>query len=192
MTNASRHNCCPSPKLDPSLSTPLIAENSSFHGGHLLVSISGSVSVGSGHQAIALENLALRRQLAAFQRKRKRPILTKWDRMFWIGLSRLWAGWKGALVVVQPETVLRWQRARFRRYWAALSRLKSRPPGRPALAQEVRRLIFQMATANPTWGAPRIHGELKMLGIVVSERTVSRVLRTVPRPNARFSRAMAC
>jgi len=104
---------------------------------------------GSGHQAIALENLALRRQLAAFRRKRKRPVLTELDRLFWIGLSRVWAGWKGAPVMVQPETVLRWQRDRFRRYWAALSKSKDRPRGRPARAQEVRRLILQMATANP-------------------------------------------
>jgi transposase InsO family protein len=137
---------------------------------------------GSGHQAVALENLALRRQLAAFRRKRRRPTLTEWDRLFWVGLSRVWAGWKGALVVVQPATVLRWQRDRFRRYWAALSKSTDRPRGRPALAQAVRKLILQMANANPLWRAPRIHGELKMLGIVVSERTVSRVLRSVPRP----------
>src|SRR5690348_17310384 len=92
--------------------------------------------VGSGHQAIALENLALRRQLAAFRRKRKRPVLTEWDHWFWIGLSRIWIGWKGALVVVQPDTVLRWQRDRFRRHWAALSRSNDRPRGRPAVAQE--------------------------------------------------------
>ena len=138
--------------------------------------------LGSGHQAIALENLALRRQLAAFRRKRRRPILTECDRLFWIGLSRVWTGWKGALVVVQPETVLRWQRDRFRRSWAALSKSHGRPRGRPALAPEIRRLILQMAGANPLWRAPRIHGELKMLGIVVSERTVSRLLRTIPRP----------
>lgn len=137
---------------------------------------------GSGHQAIALENLALRRQLAAFRRKRKRSILTEWDRLFWIGLSRVWTGWRGALVVVQPETVLRWQRDRFRRHWAALSKSHNRPRGRPALAPEIRRLILQMAAANLLWRAPRIHGELKILGIVVSERTVSRVLRSVPRP----------
>ena len=60
--------------------------------------------LGSGHQAVALENLVLRRQLAALRRKRRRPILTEWDRLFWIGLARVWAGSKGALVVVQPDT----------------------------------------------------------------------------------------
>jgi hypothetical protein len=123
---------------------------------------------GTGHQVLALENLlALRRQLAAFRRKRKRPILTEWDRLFWIGLSRVGTGWESALVVVQPETVLRWQRDRFRRYWARLSKSNDQPRGRLALPEDVRRLILQMATANPLWRAPRIHGELKMLGIVV-------------------------
>ena len=77
---------------------------------------------------------------------------------------------------------MRWQRDRFRRFWARLSRVNGRRGGRPAVAQEVRRLILQIAKANPLWRAPRIHGELKMLGIVVSEGTVSRVLRTIPRP----------
>jgi putative transposase len=138
--------------------------------------------LGSGHQAVVLENLALRRQLAAFQRKRERPKLTEWDRLFWIGLSRLWAGWKGALVIVQPDTVLRWQRERFRRFWAAVSKSNDRRRGRPAVPQEIHRLILQIAAANPLWRAPRIHGELKMLGIAVSERTASRLLRSIPRP----------
>src|SRR5215467_6648799 len=136
----------------------------------------------SGQQALAVENLALRRQLAVYRRRCKRPLLNEWDRIFWIGLSRVWTGWRGALVFVQPDTVVRWQRDRFRRFWARLSRVNGRRGGRPALAQEVRRLILQIAKANPLWRAPRIHGELKMLGIVVSERTVSRVLRTIPHP----------
>ena len=108
-----------------------------------------------------------------------RPPLNEWDRLFWIGLSRVWTGWRGALVFVQPDTVVRWQRDRFRRFWARLSRVDGRRAGRPALAQEVRRLILQVAKANPLWRTPRIHGGLKMLGTVVSEGTVSRVLRTI-------------
>ena len=138
--------------------------------------------VGSGHQAVAIENLALRRQLAAYRRKRKRPLLTQCDRWFWIGLSSVWKNWRDALVFVQPDTVLRWQRDRFRRFWTRLSNPNGRRPGRPSITNDIRRLILQMAVANPLWRAPRIHGELQMLGIVVSERTVSRVLRTVPRP----------
>jgi transposase InsO family protein len=138
--------------------------------------------LGSGHQAVAVENLALRRQLAAYKRKRRRPVLTQWDRLFWVGLSRVWSSWRDALVFVQPDTVVRWQRERFRRFWAGLSRPKGGRRGRPAVASEIRRLIRQMAIANPLWRAPRIHGELQMLGITISERTVSRILRTVPGP----------
>jgi hypothetical protein len=141
--------------------------------------------LGSGHQAIAVENLALRLQLAAFQRKRKRPILTQMDRLFWAALSQVWSGWRSALVFVQPDTVVRWQRERFRRFWARLSQPKFGHRGRPAIAAEIRRLVLRMATANPLWRAPRIHSELKMLGIAISERTVSRILRssTTPFPN---------
>jgi hypothetical protein len=72
----------------------------------------------SGHQAVALENAALRLQLAAFQRKRKRPVLTTLDRVFWITLRRWWSGWRGPLFYVQADTVTHWQRERFRRFWA--------------------------------------------------------------------------
>ncbi len=138
--------------------------------------------LGSGHQAIAVENLALRLQLAAFKRKRKRPVLMQLDRLFWVGLSQFWNGWRGSLVFVRPDTVIRWQRDRFRRFWGRLSQPKRGRRGRPAVAAETRRLVLHIATANPPWRAPRIHGELKMLGIRVSERTVSRILRSVRRP----------
>src|ERR1700681_3567349 len=93
--------------------------------------------LGSGHQAIVVENLALRLQLAAFKRKRKRPGLTQWDRLFWVGMSRLWSGWRGTLVFVQPDTVLRWQRERFRKFWARLSQPKRGRQGRPCIAAEM-------------------------------------------------------
>ena len=136
----------------------------------------------SGHQAIAIENAALRVQIAAFQRKRKRPLLTTLDRLFWISLRSVWSDWRRPLLYVQPDTVVRWQRERFRKFWARLSKPQRRRRGRPATAAGLRRLIEQMAAANPLWRAPRIHGELKMLGIDISERTVSRFLRRVRRP----------
>jgi putative transposase len=136
----------------------------------------------SGHQAIAIENAALRLQLAAFQRKRKQPVLTTLDRVFWITLRRLWSGWRRPLLYVQADTVARWQRERFRRFWARRSKPHGRRRGRPATTVEIRRLIEQMVVANPLWRAPRIHGELKMLGIAISERTVSRILRGLRRP----------
>lgn len=137
----------------------------------------------SGQQSIAIENAALRLQLRAFQRTRRRPVLTTSDRLFWCALTKIWSGWREALMIVQPETVLRWQRERFRRFWARLSKPKKRR-GRPCVSAEIRRLILQVAKENPLWRAPRIHGELRMLGIAVSERTVSRILRTLPRPPA--------
>jgi hypothetical protein len=120
--------------------------------------------LGSGHQTVVVENLALRRQLAAYKRKRRRPVLTQWDRLFWVGLSRVWGCWRDALVFVQPDTVVRWQRERFHRFWARLSQPKAGRRGRPAVASGIRKLIQQMAIANPLWRAPRIHGEFEDAG----------------------------
>jgi hypothetical protein len=136
----------------------------------------------SGHQAVAIENAALRLQLAAFRRKRKRPVLTWFDRLFWVGLSGVWRNWRCPLLYVQADTVVRWQRERFRKFWARLSRVNRRHRGRLATAVEIRRLIEGMVESNPLWRAPRLHGELEMLGIEISERTVSRILRKLPRP----------
>src|SRR3954452_2186512 len=136
----------------------------------------------SGHQAVAIENAALRMQIAAFQRKRKRPLLTTLDRIFWVALRSVWSGWRHPLLYVQADTVVRWQRERFRKFWARLSNPQRQRRGRPGTAAELRRLIEQIAAANPLWHAPRIHGELKMLGIAISERTVSRLLRKLRQP----------
>src|SRR5437667_5636832 len=125
-----------------------------------------------GHRQVALENLALRHQLAVYKKMVNRPKLLSSDRLFWVALSRVWTGWRQALVIVSPNTVLRWQRRCFREYWA---RLSARPgAGRPRVSRQIRALVVRMAQANPLWGAPRIHGELQMLGIDVAERTVSR------------------
>jgi len=75
--------------------------------------------------------------------------------LFRAALSQVWSGWRGTLVFVQPDTVIRWQRKRFRRFWASLSQPKSGHRGRQGIAGEVRQLILQMATANPLWRAPR-------------------------------------
>jgi hypothetical protein len=133
-----------------------------------------------GHRQLALENLALRQQLAVYKRTVNRPKLRRSDRLFWVWLPRLWAGWRAALVIVAPDTVLRWQRRRFRDYWTKLSRRPS--VGRRPVSAEIKALVAKMAAANPLWGAPRIHGELLKLGIDVSERTVSRLLPTRSSP----------
>jgi putative transposase len=134
------------------------------------------------HRHLAIENLVLRQQLAIYKRARKRPQLTRADRWFWILLSRSWKPWRNALIIVHPDTILRWHRQRFRNYWSALSQSTGRKPGRPQIGTEIRDLIRTMATANPLCWAPRIHGELAKLGIEISERTVSRILRSVKRP----------
>jgi putative transposase len=133
-----------------------------------------------GHRQLALENLALRQQLAVYKRTTNRPRLRRSDRLLWGWLSRVWPAWRQALVIVAPATVLSWQRRRFRRHWATLS---GRPPaGRPPIDAAIKALVRSMAAANPLWGAPRIHGELHKLGIDVAERTVSRLLPKRPSP----------
>lgn len=124
---------------------------------------------------LAIENAALRQQLAVFKEKRPRPTLSGADRAFWVLLRRFWCGWSNALIVVKPETVVRWHRAGFERYW----RWKSRKVGRRRTAPDVRALIRRMVQEN-AWGAPRIHAELLKLGFDVSERTVSRYLPRKP------------
>ena len=126
----------------------------------------------------ALEVLALRQQVAALKRKRPRPKLNFWDRIFWTVLRECWPRWKDVLILVKPDTVVGWHRAGFRLYW----RWRSRPlGGRPKISEEIRVLIRRLAQENHGWGAPRIHGELQKLGFVVSERSVARYLRRMRR-----------
>ena len=135
-----------------------------------------------GSTAIALENLALRHQLAVLQGSVPRPRLSRWDRILWVWLSRVWANWRSSLVIVQPATVLAWHRRGFQLYW----RWKSRPNpvGRPKLAPELRHLIRRMARENPTWGRRRIQAELALLGHEVAELTIAKYMRrTSPRPS---------
>src|SRR5438445_9517276 len=129
---------------------------------------------------LLLENLALRQQLAVLKRKHARPRLAALDKLFWVLVRRFWSDWKQALILVGPETVVRWHRSGFAMYWRAISR--GRPiVGRRRTSKEVRDLIFRMVAENSTWGAPRIHGELLMLGFDISERTISRWMKRAPR-----------
>src|SRR5215469_9945464 len=136
---------------------------------------------------LLLENLALRQQLAALKRRHPKPRLTIFDKALWILAHRFWAGWKQVLIVVTPETVVRWHRAGFRWYWSVISKVR-KPVGRRRTSKQVRDLICQMMAENPTWGAPRIHGELLMLGFDISERTVSRWMKRMSRNPDRAKR----
>jgi hypothetical protein len=119
-------------------------------------------------------DLVLRQQLAVLKARRKRPKLRACDKLFWVLVRRLWSGWRSSLFLVTPETVVRWHKVGFRFYWAMLSKRRNGLAGRKKITRELRDLIFQMVAENPTWGAPRIHGELLRLGFGISERTVSR------------------
>jgi putative transposase len=109
----------------------------------------------------------------------KRPRIRATDRAFWVLLHRLWARWADVLVILKPDTVVRWHRAGFRLYWNWISRRGARR-GRSPVDVEVRNLIRRMASENG-WAAPRIHGQLSMLGFDVSERTISRYLHGLDR-----------
>jgi putative transposase len=131
-------------------------------------------------QDLLVENLALRQQLTVFKRRNRRPKLAVLDKLFWVLARRFWSDWKKSLLVVTPETVVRWHRAGFRLYWSLISKVSKRA-GRRRISNEARDLIFRMVAENPTWGAPRIHGELLMLGFDVSERSISRWMKRAPR-----------
>src|SRR6266851_6073573 len=127
---------------------------------------------------LVLENLALRQQLAVLKRKGPRPKFRPVDRWFWVWLSRHWSGWKSALHIVSPATVVRWHREGFQRYWRARSPGK---PGRPAIPGAIRELIRRMSRENTRWGAPRIQAELRILGHDVAQSTVAKYLARGPK-----------
>ncbi len=124
--------------------------------------------------ALQAENLALRHQLAVYRRTCARPRLKTADRILWSWLSKIWTGWRDALMIVQPKTVIAWRRRKFRDHWTKL--IRSGKQGRPAVAREVRDLIRRMSSANPLWGSPRILGELSRIGIVVAKSTVEKYM----------------
>jgi putative transposase len=134
-----------------------------------------------GQRSLMLENLALRQQLAVLKRKHPRPRLRALDKLFWVVARHIWSDWEKSLLLVLPETVARWHQAGFKLYWTMLCKVRKRVGGGRRISKQIRELIFLMVAENPTWGAPRIHGELLMLGFHVSETTVSRWMRQAPR-----------
>src|SRR5712691_9203227 len=120
------------------------------------------------------ENAALRHQLTVLRRKvRGRVQFTNGDRLFLIQLYRWFPSVLKAVTIIQPETLVRWHRAGFRRYW----RWKSCPSGgRPQIDADLRALIRRMSVDNPLWGAPRIHGELLKLGFEVAQSSVAKYM----------------
>src|SRR5882724_429844 len=131
-----------------------------------------SVSPFKSKNRLAAENAALRHQLIVLQRRvRGRVPLTSGDRLFLVQLYRWFPSILKAITIIRPETIIRWHRAGFRRYW----RWKSGSlGGRPRIAADLRALIRQMSAENPLWGAPRIHGELLKLGFEVAQSSVAK------------------
>jgi len=123
---------------------------------------------------LLFENLALRQQLLVLERSVPKPEITASDRVFWVLLLRWWSQWRRPLRIVKPQTVIAWHR----RIWRFLWWRKSRPGhgGRPKLDWQLIKLIRRISRENPTWGAPRILGELLKLGYDLSEATVSRYM----------------
>jgi len=132
--------------------------------------------------ALVAENVMLRQQLLIVHRSAPRPKFRRTDRVLLCWLSRLWSGWRSALLIVQPDTVTRWHRQGFRVYWRWKSRKK---PGRPKIDANIRRLIRRICRDNPTWGAPRILSELLLLGHNVAESTVAKYMVRQPKPPCR-------
>ncbi len=133
-----------------------------------------------GRHALLVENLLLRQQLAVALRSHRRPHVRWHDRLFWIVARRLCTDWRRHLVLVQPETVLRWHRQSRRLFWWWRSR---RPTGRPRLPPKVRELPHRLSEENRLWGTERIRGELLKLGIVVGNGSIRRSRwRPAPRP----------
>ncbi len=127
---------------------------------------------------LLLENALLRQQLVILERHVKKPRLTRRDRLSLLLIASRLPSWKQALVILKPETLLRWHRQGFKLFW----RLKSRARlGRPRLSEELITLIQQMAAENPGWGAERIRGELLKLGLRVAKDTIETYLRRVRR-----------
>jgi hypothetical protein len=123
---------------------------------------------------LQLELLALRQQVHILERSRRTRLrLSPADRVFWVWLSRVWAGWRRPLIIVQPATVLAWHRQGFRWFWTWKSRRRT---GRPRVPADVRALIRAMSETNPLWGAPRIHGELLKLGLAISQASVAKYM----------------
>lgn len=129
--------------------------------------------------ALAVENVALRQQVAVLKLSVPRPRVRLRDRLLWVVLRRIWSAWRGSLLIVRPATVVRWHRRGWRLLWRWRSRGQS---GRPTITAELRAMIRRLSSENRFWGAPRIQAELDRLGHEVAKSTVERYMVTRPGP----------
>ena len=122
---------------------------------------------------LALENAALRQQIAALRRRGRQPKLRARDRLFWVVLSWVWSRWRSVLLIARPATILKWHRELARWLWR---RRSPGPIGRPPIPMKVIWMIKRLSRENPLWGAPRIQSELWLLGVKVSEWAVNKYM----------------
>jgi hypothetical protein len=127
-----------------------------------------------GKSELVAENALLRHQLIILRRQIQRPMCTKRDRILLVLLARTVRTWRQALLIVQPETLLRWHREGFRLFWRYKSKANS---AKPKVATETIALLKEMAKNNRLWGAERIRGELLKLGIRVCKRTIQKYMK---------------
>jgi transposase InsO family protein len=130
------------------------------------------------------EILSLQHQLSVYKRQSARPKIEIFDKLIFILLRKIFGGWKESLIIVSPDTVIKWHRQCSKEFWNFLSSI-NRKPGRPKIVSEIVTLIRNLANENPIWGASRIHGELLQLGFNVSERTIARYLIERPKDRRR-------
>jgi putative transposase len=145
-----------------------------------------AIDVTRSKAELMIENALLRQQLIVLNRQVKRPALKPHERVLLVLLASKLRAWKQALLIVQPDTLLRWHRDIFRWLWKRRSK-PAKKPGRRPLLRSVVALIQQMAQENRTWGAERIRGELLKLGLSVAKSTIQKYIRQVrnPRPPTR-------
>src|SRR5947209_15204564 len=142
----------------------------------LSLSLQTMADLGRSKSELIAENALLRQQLIILKRRVKRSPVTRADRILLVLLAKLVRTWQQALLIVQPDTLLRWHRELFRLVWKHKSKTHAH---KPKVASETIALIRQMATENRLWGAERIRGELLKLGIHVCKRTIQKYMRNV-------------
>ncbi len=148
---------------------------------HHSIILSTAADLTRSKAELMAENALLRQQLIVLHRQVKRPTFSPSDRLWLVFLTSRVKRWKEALLVLKPDTLLRWHRQGFRLFW----KFKSRPRrGRPNLPTETIALIQRLATENRLWGAERIHGELLKLGLGVAKRTIQKYIRSVRPPKS--------
>jgi hypothetical protein len=128
---------------------------------------------------LAAENILLCQQLIILKRSVKRPILKRSDRIIITIITKLYRNWKKVLLIISLDTIIKWHRKRFRLYWQWKSHRK---PGRTTISNELKELIRKMSSENPTWGAPRIRAELKLLGYTVAVSTIAKYMNRKEKP----------